>query len=195
MQFITKAEYARRAGVSRASVTQWANAGRIVLQGDLVNVEESDAMLEKYRRGGLPKIKQDVKQTGPVSLTYREIGERLAALDWQQPQQWDDDSQARRARQAAKCVGLELVESARRDDAHFGGWRLTVPGAGDTPDLEQIAAGFGFELGLFDVLEVCREHLGPMDGDSLDSSIVVRLDLLPALARPFGECDKKPSRR
>lgn len=53
---VTKAEYARLRGVSRAAVTQWATAGKIVLTGDgRVDVARSDVRLAdttNQARGG-----------------------------------------------------------------------------------------------------------------------------------------------
>lgn len=54
---MTRAEFARHRGVSKAAVTQWAAAGRLVLSGTGVNVEGSDSRLAETvnNRGGKRK--------------------------------------------------------------------------------------------------------------------------------------------
>ncbi|MGF6664834.1 hypothetical protein QF000_006502 [Paraburkholderia atlantica] len=204
MTLVSLAEYARRVGKTRAAVTQWKKAGRLVLQGDKVDVEASDARLRRYRRNGLPEINGDaksvkrgrpsVKQAGtlniePVCLTCAEIMERLADLDWTQEFGWSASSLEERARLAAECIGWEAVRSPVVDDGHWGGFQLRIPAyiAAHGLTADAVPAGRGFELDLWDVLETCRAELEPIDhGDEM----TVRLDLLPLLARPFSEYDK-----
>ncbi|KAK43634.1 hypothetical protein BG58_31430 [Caballeronia jiangsuensis] len=52
----TQADFARRCDVSRKTVSAWKKAGRLVLQGDQVDVEASIALLERYRPGGAPTV-------------------------------------------------------------------------------------------------------------------------------------------
>ena len=47
-QLITRADYARRAGVSRAAVTQWVHRGVIVLHRGKVDPVQADAARQKY---------------------------------------------------------------------------------------------------------------------------------------------------
>lgn len=47
---MNQAEFARRHGVSRKTVTQWKERGWLVMNGREIDVEASDAMLEKYRK-------------------------------------------------------------------------------------------------------------------------------------------------
>ncbi|MBN3813658.1 hypothetical protein [Paraburkholderia sp. Ac-20347] len=56
MNTMTRAQYARRIGKSRATITEWAQTGRIVMHGDFVDVAASDAKLRTYRSGGMPKV-------------------------------------------------------------------------------------------------------------------------------------------
>ncbi|WP_231408932.1 hypothetical protein [Ralstonia solanacearum] len=198
MTTVTLAEYARRVGKSRAAVTQWKNAGKLVMQGERVDVEATDAKLKRYRRDGLPDIetapkavkrgRPSVKQ--PVRLTCDEVARRLAALDWTQTFDWSTEAQDERARQAVQCIGWEAVTSPLRDDGHFGGYQLRIPESvakyGLTVDT--VPAGHGFELDTWDVLKVCRAELEPIDDDQ---EVIVRLDLLHLLAYPFGECQRK----
>lgn len=66
MTLMSLAEYARRVGKSRAAMTQWKKAGRLVMQGDQVDVEASDAWLKKYRRDGMPEITDDATTVNPA---------------------------------------------------------------------------------------------------------------------------------
>jgi hypothetical protein len=47
---VTQAEFARRRGVSRKTVTKWKQAGKLVMQGELVDVEASEARLAHTAR-------------------------------------------------------------------------------------------------------------------------------------------------
>jgi len=53
MTIVSQAEYARLRGVSKKTVTQWKQEGKIVLADGGVDVEPSDARLQKYRAVGL----------------------------------------------------------------------------------------------------------------------------------------------
>jgi hypothetical protein len=205
MTLVSQAEYGRRLGVSRASISQWKKAGRLVLQGEQVDVEASDAKLKRFRHAGLPEINTEnqsvkrgrpsVKQKDPLNnqsanLTFNEIAHRLQALDWQQSFQWSDEARADRARLAAECIGWEAVESQQRDDGHHGGFQLRIKGA---ETCNSIAAGYGFELSAEEVLYECRDEIlpSPHDDDGEDL-YTVRLDLLHVLAKPFFDFEKPP---
>ncbi|MGG5964798.1 hypothetical protein ACQSED_24815 [Salmonella enterica] len=54
---MNQAEFARRHGVSRKTVTQWKERGWLVMNGREIDVDASDAMLEKYRK---TVIREDV---------------------------------------------------------------------------------------------------------------------------------------
>jgi hypothetical protein len=220
MTLMSLAEFARRVGKSRAAITQWKKAGRLVLQGDQVDVEATDERLKRYRREGMPAVVTDdpavkrgrpsvkygpesVKQsdqlnTDPVCLTCADVLERLERLDWTQTFDWSAEAQRERARLAAQCVGWEAVESDVRDDGHWGGFQLRITGAGPGLREDAIAGGFGFELSAFEVLQLCRAETEACrwpDTQALmfdDEDVTVRLDLLPLLARPFHEHDKQP---
>jgi hypothetical protein len=100
---MSKAEYARHRGVSRAAVSQWASAGRIALAGDgNVLVSESDRRLGATvnTRGGIGGNRQNGtrktaaaasgRSTEPAeSLTSARTAEaslkaKLAALDYEE---------------------------------------------------------------------------------------------------------------
>ncbi|WP_186262062.1 hypothetical protein [Burkholderia gladioli] len=215
MTLMSLAEYARRVGKSRAAITQWKKAGRLVMQGDQVDVEASDAWLKKYRRDGMPKVTDDaaavkrgrpsVKQgaevgtqlnSEPTCLTCDEIEARLAEFDWQQTFDWSIEAQRERAVQAAQCVGFVAIESDLRDDGHWGGFQLRNPACQDPASTDAVIAGFGFELSAWEIVKLCRHEIEacvwPETDERMfddDSSTVVP-SLLPALARPFYKHDK-----
>ncbi|EHB7109677.1 hypothetical protein JWW32_002012 [Salmonella enterica] len=54
---MNQAEFSRRHGVSRKTVTQWKERGWLVMNGREIDVSASDAMLEKYRK---TVIREDV---------------------------------------------------------------------------------------------------------------------------------------
>src|SRR5260364_260061 len=56
MAQVNQAAFAALHGVSRKTVTAWKARGWLVLQGDQVDVDASNARLKKYRREGLPVV-------------------------------------------------------------------------------------------------------------------------------------------
>ena len=64
MTLMNQKEFAELCGVSKKTVTTWKKAKRLVLQGDRVDVEASLAMLERYRRGGAPKVTLEGNRQG-----------------------------------------------------------------------------------------------------------------------------------
>uniref|UniRef100_UPI0005BD0AE3 hypothetical protein n=1 Tax=Paraburkholderia acidipaludis TaxID=660537 RepID=UPI0005BD0AE3 len=99
--------------------------------------------------------------------------------DWMQTFDWSDAAQDERARQAARCIGWVALESDMREadgerregDAAFG----------------SVIAGFGFDLSAWEVLDLCREEVGPLE--DFDTA-TVRSALLPVLAHPFDHWDR-----
>jgi hypothetical protein len=82
-----QSEFASLHGVSRKTVTKWKERGWLVFAGDEVNVEESNKLLKRYRRDGIPVV------TEPASKPSR--GNKRQSVT-----------------QAAKGVTLEAGESA-----------------------------------------------------------------------------------
>jgi len=212
MTLMSLAEFSRRIGKSRAAVTQWKNAGRLVMQGDKVDVEASEEHLQRYRRKGKPvvviddpvvkrgrpSVKRDIEadeqlSDEPVCLTCDEIEERLRQLDWKQTFDWSDAAQHRRAVDAARCLGWQALRSKLRDDGHWGGYQLRIQAydwseaAAGGVSMDAVPAGHGFELDVWDVLKVCRAEL---EGIEADDVMTIVPALLPTLARPFSEFDK-----
>ncbi|MBB5444639.1 MULTISPECIES: hypothetical protein [unclassified Paraburkholderia] len=84
---MNQSEFAALHGVSRKTVTKWKERGWLVFAGDEVNVEESNKLLKRYRRDGVPAV------TEPASKASR--GNKRQSVT-----------------QAAKGVTLEHGESA-----------------------------------------------------------------------------------
>jgi phage terminase Nu1 subunit (DNA packaging protein) len=53
MTIVSQAEYSRLRGVSKKTITQWKQEGKLVLAEGGIDVEASDAHLQKYRKAGL----------------------------------------------------------------------------------------------------------------------------------------------
>jgi len=213
MALMSKSKYAEYHGVSRQAVYDWEARGLLVLEGNKINVEASDARLQRYRAGGAPAVKRSAQNVNqqeqgyspagasvnhqPVSLTVREVIAQLEALDWKHSFDWSKIAEDERARQAAKCVGWEAVQSEQRDDGHWGGFQLRDAERISHHGLDEdaIIAGYGFELLPFDVLKECRYWLTVLeeDGDlvqGMDDTVTVIPALLPLLAHPFAEWDE-----
>ncbi|EKN3946572.1 TPA: hypothetical protein U5D97_003670 [Yersinia enterocolitica] len=73
MSTMTQIDYAKHAGVDRKTVSRWIKAGKyIVLDGDLVNVEESDKAVATLRDSKDPRTKNASKKR-PVKVTASDI--------------------------------------------------------------------------------------------------------------------------
>lgn len=217
MTTMSQADYARRHGVSRKTVTKWKESELIVLTEEGVDVEESDERLRKYRdrhdgraqRGAAKIVTQGVTQqerpqgngrkgngaTGClVELPISEICRRLRELDWKQPAPSSAARGRERARLAAQCLGLQAAESDLDDDGHWGGFQLRDPkwwGKSGTYADQQVVAGFGFELSPLQVLKICRDAVMPLDEDDHDRLYAVDPALLPLLAHPHWEGERQ----
>lgn len=195
---MTQADYARRCNVTRAAVNQWKQEGRIVMCGPLVDVEASDAQLARYRRDGLPPInpappavlRGRPRRDGFVEMGRDEIAARLAALDWVQSFDFSEAAQRERVWLAVQCVGWVAMESDVRDDGHWGGYQVREAGTehceGDAA-FDCVIRGHGFDLSVWEVLDLCREEVGPLDDFP---TATVRVELLPVLAYPFEKWDR-----
>lgn len=79
MSTMTKIDYAKHAGVDRKTVSRWIKAGKyIVLDGDLVNVEESDKAVASLRDSKDPRTKNASKKR-PVKVTASDIDDSTDA--------------------------------------------------------------------------------------------------------------------
>lgn len=218
MTTMSQADYARRHGVSRKTATMWKKDGLIVLTEEGVDVEASDERLRKYRnqhdgraqRGPAKSLRSGVTQgarprgnapapakvtAGRVTLTLAEIMERLQALDWTTSFDWSAEAQDARARHAAECVGFQAVTSDVRDDGHWGAFQLRDPRWIRDGELLEAAviAGHGFEASALEILQVCRGEVTPDDEGDEEHRYSVDLGLLPMLARPHWEGERRPT--
>jgi hypothetical protein len=214
MTIETKAAFARRHGVRRQALAKWETKGWLELVDGKVDVEASNANLDRYRHvcdgrapappaARQPVVRQLAAPRQPASrvlvkLTLRELIRRLHALDWTATFDWSDVAQRRRVQEAARAIGLEAVNSPLRDDGHHGGWQLrnveAVRASGVHRDT--IQAGHGYELDDFWALWECRDSIElwsdpPSDADLADE-LEVDVDRLKLLAYPFGPFQKRP---
>ncbi|WPU24990.1 hypothetical protein RI049_09715 [Cedecea neteri] len=68
MATMNQSQYAQHSGVDRKTIGRWIKAGRfIVMDGDLIDVEASDAALKKNRDGKDPRATNAKKQKGSVA--------------------------------------------------------------------------------------------------------------------------------
>ncbi|CFQ67052.1 tail fiber protein [Yersinia frederiksenii] len=73
MSTMTQIDYAKHAGVDRKTVSRWIKAGKyIVLDGDLVNVEESDKAVATLRDSKDPRTKNASKKR-PVKVPAADL--------------------------------------------------------------------------------------------------------------------------
>ena len=61
MELVKQAEFALMCNVSRKTVTKWKAEGRLVLQGNFVDVEATEERMRRLRRGGSPVQKAPTK--------------------------------------------------------------------------------------------------------------------------------------
>uniref|UniRef100_UPI0021BDA8D7 hypothetical protein n=1 Tax=Yersinia aleksiciae TaxID=263819 RepID=UPI0021BDA8D7 len=79
MSTMTQVDYAKHAGVDRKTVNRWIKAGKyIVLDGDLVNVEESDKAVATLRDSKDPRTKNASKKK-PVKVKAADIDDSTDA--------------------------------------------------------------------------------------------------------------------
>ncbi|STI23610.1 Uncharacterised protein [Escherichia coli] len=66
MTTMNQSQYAQHSGVDRKTIGRWIKAGRfIVMDGDLIDVEASDAALKKNRDGKDPRASNAKKRKLP----------------------------------------------------------------------------------------------------------------------------------
>ncbi|WNJ81677.1 hypothetical protein RJE46_10765 [Cedecea neteri] len=76
MATMNQSQYAQHSGVDRKTIGRWIKAGRfIVMDGDLIDVEASDAALKKNRDGKDPRATNAKKQR--VNVADSESGDEI----------------------------------------------------------------------------------------------------------------------
>ncbi|QUP53561.1 hypothetical protein GO998_07170 [Ralstonia syzygii] len=70
---VSQSEFARMCGVSRQAVMKWKLAGRLVLQGNQVDVEATDKHMQKYHEGGSPLRRQALDAVDTRLTTARAV--------------------------------------------------------------------------------------------------------------------------
>lgn len=69
---MNQAEFARLHNVSRKTVTLWKSRGWLVMDGDEVNVDASNANIENYRKPVTrPEKKKKLSEISPTVVTVR----------------------------------------------------------------------------------------------------------------------------
>ena len=212
-QTMPKAEFSRLCGVSKTAVAKWIQKGvACIAENDEVHLAVTAERMRSFRRSGLPPafealmrgepgaasaVPHAQSERHPAARRQRgtehrraDLVARLRVLDWSVPFSEGDDIRQRLLR-AAEVAGFQVAESDFEDDGHWGGYQLRSLALLDRfgcLERDAVVAGFGFELDAFEALQECREailppDLGPGDDDDL---FVIDLELLPALAYPFG---------
>lgn len=79
MATVKQSEFARLHGVTRNTITKWKARRWLVMRGDRVDVDASNARLKKYRRDGLPDAgKVTARVTRKRGETPNQAAERIA---------------------------------------------------------------------------------------------------------------------
>lgn len=98
----TKAEYARRHGVSKAAVQKWEKNGWLVFSGTAVDVEASDAQLARYRNSHDGRAK---KSKPSASKPEPKVNRRVS----------EDETPAQAAERILTAIGADMsIEEAKR---------------------------------------------------------------------------------
>ena len=66
---MNQSEFAALHNVSRKTVTKWKERGWLVFAGDDIDVEQSNALLKRYRRDGIPAVTQASKGNKRKTVT------------------------------------------------------------------------------------------------------------------------------
>ncbi|HFD8275392.1 TPA: hypothetical protein ACF6GX_002016 [Raoultella ornithinolytica] len=76
MTMMNQSQYAQHSGVDRKTIGRWIKAGRfIVMVGDLIDVEASDAALKKNRDGKDPRASNGRKKKTPAVVD--DVGDEI----------------------------------------------------------------------------------------------------------------------
>ncbi|CAJ0781875.1 hypothetical protein R8510_04931 [Ralstonia chuxiongensis] len=73
----SQADFAKRHGVSRKTVTVWKERGWLVMQGSAVDVEKSNDLLKRYRDPNDPRAKRGVTQDDLGNKQGNNLGNKV----------------------------------------------------------------------------------------------------------------------
>jgi len=82
MDHMSQADYARRLGVSRPTISKWVKLKRVILIDGLVDVAQSDYRVGRYRVGGMPAVNDAIptpKRGRPVVTRAVSLGNKVKA--------------------------------------------------------------------------------------------------------------------
>lgn len=178
MALVSQSEFARMCGVSRQAVLKWKSSGRLVLQGNQVDVEATDEHMQRYHDGGSPLRKTavdtvDSRLTKPraVDKAGRDLSTAALFRKFDGTQEFDFSRAGleRRVFEAAGILGFNAqlsgddIDLLRDGESHF------------------LCVGDSFDENAFCALDMLRWWLGSdsIVGDEFRPAI-------PLLARPFG---------
>jgi hypothetical protein len=140
MTFVSQSEFARMCRVSRQAVLKWKSVGRLVLQGNQVDVEATHDRMQQYHEGGSPLRRAavdavDSRLTKPRAVDKNDrnlsTDEALAAVDGARKFDFSRGGLTRRLTAVTKILGFELVfdgddiDLRRNGISHFRGDSLT----------------------------------------------------------------------
>ena len=126
MTCVSQSEFARMCGVSRQAVMKWKLAGRLILQGNQVDVEATDEHMQKYHEGGSPlrrtaldAVDTRLTKSGAVDRGGRKLSTALPAISIDAPH---DEGRKRdplvgRSRQSASTAEIEIKPGESIEEA------------------------------------------------------------------------------
>ncbi|MFM0736551.1 hypothetical protein PQQ51_04780 [Paraburkholderia xenovorans] len=180
MTLLKPAKFAELCEVSRQAVTKWRQAGRLVMQGELVDVEATHERMRKNQKGGSPldgklvagialgEFAPEVRTARPASETPV-VPSLLRALDGTQVFDFSRAGLQKRVTDAARILGFEPVFDGDDIDLRRGG------------ESHFLCDGGTFDENAYCALDMLRWWLG--GGADVPSAL---MPALPLLARPFG---------
>lgn len=105
---MNQSDFARLHGVSRKTVTMWKSRGWLIISGDDIDVEASNAQLEKYRKTVVRSAKEKATRKAPEKNPSAPLTTQDTGAD-------EDDSLKDIARNIILENGAELsLDEARR---------------------------------------------------------------------------------
>jgi hypothetical protein len=115
MTLVTKAEFARRHGVSKPAVQKWERNGWLVLSEGKVDAEASDAKLAKYRDSKDGRATAKTSKAGGKPHTSKP-----AQVNRPAPKVLEDETPEQAAERIVRSYGADMpIEEAKRVKENF----------------------------------------------------------------------------